>query len=171
MSQGDSDARVAHAIQTCMGALNTLSNRETALVLKALGGMNNFVVQAPAQIAAQRQGQNARAQSARSSNSGKASSTPNPANKDPKVQEMKEALRANSSAIKAELKKLNLTGKDDKLPEDHPLVLEREQFNIALKSFRDQVTMSVAEETSAPGKGKSPSTAQSAVGGPSGSSI
>lgn len=157
MSQGDSDARVAHAIQTCMGALNTLSNRETALVLKALGGMNNFVVQAPAQIVAQQRGRESRAQSARASNNGKESSTPNPANKDPKVLEAKAALKNNAAEIKAELKKLGLTGRDDKLPPEHPLVEMREHLNVLIKSFRDQVTNQSPEVTS--GKGK-------AAGGP-----
>jgi hypothetical protein len=141
-----------------MGALSALSNRETALVLKALGGMNNLVVQAPAQVANRIQGQQSRAQSARSSNTGKASLKPNPANKDPKVLEAKSALKENALAIKRE----SATLKVDKLPEDHPLIQEREHLNVRIRSFRDLVAMPSPEQSSGKGKieGGSPSQSE-----------
>jgi len=160
-SSSESDARVAQAIQTCMGAMNGLSNRETAMVLRALGGMNNLVVQLPAQVAARNQTGQATERRSAASGTGKGVPRPNPANKDPKVLELKKILQDLQEQIRREAKSTEV----DKLPEDHPLVQRRDELLTQIRSFRDQAPPVQTEQV----KGQSPAPRERVGGSPTGS--
>lgn len=130
----ESDARVAKAIQTCLGGLQGLSNRESAMVLRALAGMNNLVVQAPAQLANRGLTRQAEEHRSKAENSGKGAPHPNLANKDPKVLELKSKLKLVQEAIRKEAKAQGL----DLLPESHALVCERVDLLRKIRLFRDE---------------------------------
>jgi len=130
----ESSTRVAHAIIAIQEALKGLNGRETVDVLKAIGGMNNLVVQFPQQIAQRSATIRSSAQQKGVAGTGMAppANKPNPVNSDPKVKAAKERLIANSKAIKIEANRLKVV----RLPDDHDLILQRHLIETDLRSFR-----------------------------------
>jgi len=132
MNAGSSE-RVAHAIIAIQEALKGLNGRETTDVLKAIGGMNNLVVQFPQQIAQRSAAIRSAAQQKSINGTGsKHLNKPNLANSDPKVKAAKAKLVENTKAIKLEVDHLKVA----RLPGDHPLIIQRGLLETDLRSFR-----------------------------------